>query len=93
MDGTGEVTSQKAIHGFIAVETVWKRHKRIRANEREKQTDRDTREREREREREGKKSVTLGEGQSIGDVFCVQMMATSIVEEEELKVWFSFSLE
>ncbi len=44
-----------------------------------------------EREREsggGKKSVTLGEGQSIGDVFCVQMMATSIVEEEELKVWF-----
>jgi hypothetical protein len=51
-----------------------------------------TRERERERGR-GKKSVTLGEGQSIGDVFCVQMMATSIVEEEELKVWLSFSLE
>jgi hypothetical protein len=51
LDGTGEVTSQKAIHGFIAGETVWKRHRRIRANEREKQTDRDTREREREREK------------------------------------------
>ncbi len=92
MYGTGEVTSQKAIHGFVAGETVWKRHRRIRAIEREKQRDRGTRERERERGR-GEKSVTLGEGQSIGDVFCVQMMATSMVEEEELKVWFSFSLE
>jgi hypothetical protein len=59
---------------------------------RNRQTEIHERERERERERRGK-SVTLGEGQSIGDVFCVQMMATSIVEEEELKVWFSFSLE
>lgn len=63
-----------------------------RDTEQTKGRNRETEIHERERER-GKKSVTLGEGQSIGDVFCVQMMATSIVEEEELKVWLSFSLE
>jgi hypothetical protein len=62
------------------------------AKGRNRETDIHEGERERERGR-GKKSVTLGEGQSMGDVFCVQMMATSIVEEEELKVWFSFRLE
>jgi len=65
-----------------------------RDTEQTKGRNRETEIHERERERgRGKKSVTLGEGQSIGDVFCVQMMATSIVEEEELKVWLSFSLE
>lgn len=63
-----------------------------RDTEQTKGRNRETEIHERERER-GKKSVTLGEGQSIGDVFCVQMMATIIVEEEELKVWLSFSLE
>jgi hypothetical protein len=60
LDGTGEVTSQKAIHGFVAGETVWKRYRRIRAIEREKQTDRDTRERERGREREREKKCYTG---------------------------------
>jgi hypothetical protein len=64
-----------------------------RDTEQTKGRNRETEIHEREREREREKSVTLGEGQSIGDVFCVQMMATSIVEEEELKVWLSFSLE
>ncbi len=60
MDGTGEVTSQKAIHRFVAGETFWKRHRRIRASEREKQRDRHTRGREREREREREKKCYSG---------------------------------